>query len=192
MDLISTDDAKCREIEVAAIDFQRPDWTLFQTLSWIAYREPAMINTFRTVRAAVWYGPTNISGTQKDQNALQVLMSWVRAGRLAAIRNGNRVDREYWIAHYDKWHDDIVFWRDEVLDLWPEATANAKNLSACRKWLAEERRAHPAQPKTKQEYALEAKNSFKVGPGQFETAWKGAAEDVPSAGWSRAGRPKKS
>jgi hypothetical protein len=84
--------------------------------------------------------------------------------------------------------DDLIDWLERQNLLTP-AQARARDVSACRKWLVEERRRPPRQRKA--EYQAEAKGRFGIGPGQFRVVWESAALESPSKDWGKAGAPAK-
>jgi hypothetical protein len=65
----------------------------------------------------------------------------------------------------------------------------SKGIAACRDWLVGLRKSGPPE-KTKEQFRIQAVETFSIGPDQFRRAWEQAASAHPDDGWSHPGRPK--
>lgn len=121
-------------------EFQSPDWSLGNVLSWIAFGDPTLICQFEGLRAASSYGfykhPRGFDPPAKRPmlvpNAAQTLLDALKDGRLTAIRNGAEIPSSYWFGRYiTDLSDDLRFRRAEVIGCWPadsgEGTATSES-----------------------------------------------------------------
>jgi hypothetical protein len=113
-------------------EFQSPDWSLGNTLSWLAFHDPALICQLKGRLSISWYGlykhedrsaslavrPMLVP--RADQTLLDALMD----GQLTAIRNGIEIPSSYWFGKHSKHlSDDLRFRRMEVLAAFPAQSA---------------------------------------------------------------------
>jgi hypothetical protein len=81
-------------------DFLRPDWTMAQALSWIAYRDPARFGCFRNkedLYPIVWYDWPSEPGLY-DRSCQQTLRAALIDGRLKAIRDRRSFPAGNWVG----------------------------------------------------------------------------------------------
>ena len=113
-------------------EFQSPDWSLGNTLSWLAFHDPALICQLKRRLSVLWYGiykhPKRGASfavrpmlvPRADQTLLDALMD----GQLTAIRNGIEIPSSYWFGkHVKHLSDDLRFRRMEVLAAFPAQSA---------------------------------------------------------------------
>lgn len=118
-------------------EFQSPDWLLGNTLSWLAFHDPALICQLKGRLSVLWYGiykhpkrsdPKRSASfavrpmlvPRPDQTLLDALMD----GQLTAIRNGIEIPSSYWFGkHVKHLSDDLRFRRMEVLTAFPAQSA---------------------------------------------------------------------
>ena len=102
-------------------DFKRPEWTLGQTLSWIAYRYLARLGCFSdkaSVRVLFFEYPPEPA--LLDRDCQTTLRAALVEGRLTAIRNGKRLPPESWVGASIWDFEDVWFRKVDVLTLWPD------------------------------------------------------------------------
>jgi hypothetical protein len=94
----------------------KPDWSVWNVLSWIAFRDLALLCEIEDkdgLRRVVMWGHPFL----KEPAPEPVLMTALKRNELPAIRNGEELPAKYW---YGKTKVDRNVWfdRDSVLRLW--------------------------------------------------------------------------
>ncbi len=110
-------------------EYQNPDWSLGNVLSWITFRDRSLICQFER-RSRVWsyeFYKNRGSGPAKRPMLVprpdQVLLNALKDGQLTAISNGTEIPSSFWFGKYTS-HlpDDLHFRRVEAFKCWPEMT----------------------------------------------------------------------
>jgi len=113
-------------------EFNSPDWSLGNVLSWIAFRDPALVCQFERRRDVFWYKLYNKPPRTRmdkrpmlDPRADWTLLDSLKDSRLTAIRNGAELPSSYWFGKFTS-HlaDDLRFRRTETIKCWPVEKSN--------------------------------------------------------------------
>jgi hypothetical protein len=100
-------------------EFQSPDWSLGNILSWIAFDDPALICQFKD-RFSPPFQRIPSNQPMRVDKPVQELFAALQAGRLKVIRNGAPLPSLYWFGKNIKnLTGDLRFRRDEALKYWP-------------------------------------------------------------------------
>jgi hypothetical protein len=94
----------------------KPDWSVWNVLSWIAFRDLALLCEIQDegeLRRVVWYGHPSLKAYAPES----LLISALQRGQLRGIRDGEELKRHYWHGRW-KVDRDIRFDRDSVLQIW--------------------------------------------------------------------------
>jgi hypothetical protein len=107
--------AQCRRFESERVR-AKPDWSLWNVLSWIAFRDLALLCEIQNegeLRRVIWYGHPSLKAYAPES----LLISALQRGQLRGIREGEELKAHYW---YGKWKADCDtrFDRDSVLQIW--------------------------------------------------------------------------
>jgi hypothetical protein len=110
-------------------EFQSPDWSLGNILSWIAFCDPALICQFKGRFSPSLQGIRSNRPMRVDR-PVQELFARLQAGRLKAIRNGAPLPSLYWFGKEVRdLTGDLRFLHTEAIECWParrdEATTAA-------------------------------------------------------------------
>jgi hypothetical protein len=109
--------SRALKIAVAERLFAEPFWPAARVLSWIAFRDPRLIEA--SWRAAKMYIAS--AGQLKDPNPRDALLRAVQGGNLAAVKDGSEMPREAWANTNGRfWLEEVRFRREDVLGLWPD------------------------------------------------------------------------
>jgi hypothetical protein len=105
------------------VEFNSPDWSLGNVLSWIEFRDPAMIARFESRRQLLAYGIRSIGKTRREMltdRPDQALLAALQVGRVSAIRGGNTLLSARWFGK-DVRHltDNLRFRRAEIIHEFP-------------------------------------------------------------------------
>ena len=110
-------------------DFKRPEWTLGQTLSWIAYRDRDRFGCFSDRRSTlVLFYKHPPEPALLDPECQTTLRSALVEGRMVAIRDHQPVPREKWVGSSLWDFEGAWFRRIDVLSLWPELDSEASQV----------------------------------------------------------------
>jgi hypothetical protein len=113
----------------AKAEYESPDWSLSNVLSWIAFRDPALIYRLDGLR--------DLKGQRRrykgsdpppfiEEKADAVLLAALQTDRLRAIKNGAEVESIYWYGkEVRNLSDNFRFRRSEVLNCWPSLSRAA-------------------------------------------------------------------
>ena len=105
-------------------EFRSPDWSLGNVLSWIAFRDPALIWRIEGRHDLLTYRryprTRNPKRPMLDPRADQTLLDVLKDGGLTAIRNGAEIASTHWFGKYPSHLSiDLRFRRIEVIKCWP-------------------------------------------------------------------------
>jgi hypothetical protein len=113
-------DIEKSEAQVRRFDSERlrarPDWPVWNVLSWIAFRDLALLCEIKDegeLRRVTWYGHRSLKTSAPEA----LLISALARGQLRGVRGGEKLKAYYW---YGKWKVDRDIWfdRDIVLQIW--------------------------------------------------------------------------
>ncbi len=106
-------------------DFQSPDWSLGNIVSWIAFRDPALIRWFvgcfvrfeKSGSAVIVAPPEKIASDPEPPR--RELLAALKAGKVTAIKGGEILPREWWFGLETR-HlpSDLRFRRDDAMNRW--------------------------------------------------------------------------
>lgn len=106
-------------------EFRSPDWSLGNVLSWIAFRDPALICRFEGRHELLTYRrydhprSRNLKRPMLDPRADQKLLDVLKDGGLTAIRNGAEIPSAHWFGKYPSHlSNDLRFRGAEVIGCW--------------------------------------------------------------------------
>jgi len=118
-------------------EYQSPDWSLGNVMSWIAFRDPALICRFESrwsegrkieSRQRLFLYGCRSSGKKRQMlvnRPDQVLLAALQRGELRAIRNGAEIPSRHWFGKDVRdLIDDLRFRRDEGIKCWPSVESN--------------------------------------------------------------------
>jgi hypothetical protein len=107
----------------ATVEFNSPDWSLGNVLSWIEFRDPAMIARFESRQQLLAYGIRSIGKTRREMltnRPDQALLTALQVGKVSAIRDGTTLLSDRWfgkdVAHLT---DNLRFRRPEIIHVFP-------------------------------------------------------------------------
>jgi hypothetical protein len=119
------DRSRAMKRQMAESVFSELFWPVKQVLLWIAFRDIDRLledNFLQAMFGAKMYGRASV----RDANPRKTLLRAVQDGSLAAIRDGAELRREAWAEAIERrWPPDVRFRREDVLRLWPDASAGA-------------------------------------------------------------------
>jgi hypothetical protein len=115
--------------------FNKPDWSQWEVFSWIAWRDPTQICAIQddsTLRAYRRHGLDRESSDEPvDDDSDFTLVDALKKGRLAAIRDGAELPREYWFGKAPRdLGPNVYFRREDVLAVWPAVKDLRSDLEA--------------------------------------------------------------
>ena len=111
-------------------DFKRPEWTLGQTLSWIAYRDSNRFGCFSDRRSTlVLFYKYPPEPALLDPECQTTLRAALVEGRIAAIQDRRPIPKESWVGSSLWDFEEAWFRRIDVLSLWPEQECAARQAS---------------------------------------------------------------
>jgi hypothetical protein len=123
--------------EFAERAFNKPDWSAYEAISWLAWRDPTLICEIpdhRNLEYFIWYPDQFFDGDSiveiRDPNPHDTLLLALKAGRLSAIKDGTQLSRDYWCGKEMRDLSQVHFWRENILALWPAGHALRSALEA--------------------------------------------------------------
>ena len=116
--------------EFAERAFNKPDWSAYEVISWLAWRDPTLICEIpdhRNLQYFIWYPDQFFDEDSiveiRDPNPHDTLLLALKTGQLSAIKDGTQLSREYWCGKEMKDLSQVHFWRENILALWPAGQA---------------------------------------------------------------------
>jgi hypothetical protein len=130
-DELDRNEQRRTEARRVELQFQSPDWSLGNVLSWIGFRDPALIcrleggwshggHYLTSRQRLIAYSSGSPRGRKRGKLLVDgpdhALLAALKTGKLTAIRNGEELSRLYWVDK-DVRHlkDDRRFWRGEPI-----------------------------------------------------------------------------
>lgn len=105
--------------QYAARLFAEPFWPVQRVLRWIAFRDPAHLES--SLRAGRMYS----SPPLKERSPETVLLRALQYDDVHAIQDGKELRRETWAAADGRKWPDVHFRREDVLAMWPDPQSAA-------------------------------------------------------------------
>jgi hypothetical protein len=108
--------AQCRRFESERVR-AKPDWSKWNVLSWIAFRDLALLCEIQNdgeLRQVVMYGHSSLKAATPER----LLISALARGHLHAIKDGEKLKAHHWFGKSRIDRDDIWFDRDQVIQIW--------------------------------------------------------------------------
>jgi hypothetical protein len=116
-------------------EFRSPDWSLGNVLSWIAFRDPALICRFESRHDLLTYRrydqprSRNLKRPMLDPHADQKLLDVLKDAGLTAIKEGAEIASSYWFGkHTSHLSDDLRFRRAEAIARWSMESGEAATM----------------------------------------------------------------